>query len=302
MKIYYNLDKYFIIYNTKSNNYEEIFDSLESVCASLCKNDILMLPEEHFIFTNNHYTFYSPKPFTLTELKKLLEKNIYKDKKHNNLIGQIVQYKTNNVLANLEKEQFALGKTWQLSFDLNCIYTHAYSELPVEALTTKWITLLPLSFATLQYTNLQLPDTAYKILYIQKNNSKLISIVGWFYHITQYLNRGSWNLKTIYEEQQIPKIYWDPSKVNPVIESIVKETSWFFAEQITVWLESIIKPQVNTILISDLTKNHFVMDALKSLYSTKIWWYIIPFGQTHIEQGLPIDIDNYLKMRAWNMK
>jgi hypothetical protein len=303
MKIYYSLDKYFIIYNTNTNSYEEVFDSLENITHVAGKNDVLLLPEEYFIFTSAHYTFYSPSPFAISDLKNLIQKNTFIDKKSNNLIGQLIHHQLNNIVVNAIPEEFALWKAWQISFDIQSIYSHTHSELAVDYLQGKWVTLLPSSYATLQQANNQLLDATYHILYIQKNYSKLLTISHRFYLSTSIINCGSRTLKTMYEEQQIPKIYRDPSKVNPVTESIIKETSSFFAEQIINRVSSIAaKSQANTILVSELTKNYYVMDALKKQYSATVGGYIIPFAHSQSDQGGNIDIENYNKIRAWNTK
>ena len=54
MTIYYDLDKYFAFYNTKNNLYEEVFDSLEHIASITEANDVLLLPEENFIFSNEY--------------------------------------------------------------------------------------------------------------------------------------------------------------------------------------------------------------------------------------------------------
>lgn len=111
MKIYHNIDKYFSIYDTQNNHFEEIFDSLDNVTTLLHKNDVLLLPEEYFIFTTTHFTIYSKSPFSIQDLKSLQQKNIFKDKKNNNLIGQLTHHNINNLSVNDETEQFLLGKS-----------------------------------------------------------------------------------------------------------------------------------------------------------------------------------------------
>lgn len=100
----------------------------------------------------------------------------------------------------------------------------------------------------------------------------------------------------MYEEQHIPKVYRDPSKVNPVTESIIKETSSFFSQQIINRIKVLLPSWSKTVVISDLTKNHFVMDSFKELYNKEIGGFTIPFSSSNNESSIPIDIENYLKM------
>jgi hypothetical protein len=296
MTIYYNLDKYFAFYNTQTNSYEEVFDSLEHIASITEANDVLLLPEENFIFSNEYCSHYSSTPFTIQQFRSFQEKSIYNNKKRNKSIGQILECSAKKILINGEPDEFILGKTGNIQFHLQCIYSNTYSELSIDTLLHKKITILPGSFWTLQQLNIQFPTEDYYILYIQKNFSKIIKIKDGFYSSTQSINRGSRNLKTMYEEQHIPKVYRDPSKVNPVTESITKETSSFFSQQIIHRIKDILPTGSKTIVISDLTKNHFVMDTLKELYNKDIGGFIIPFASANKESNIPCDIENYLKL------
>lgn len=296
MTIYYDLDKYFAFYNTQTHSYEEVFDSLEHI-SNICEtNDVLLIPEENFIYSNEYCSHYSSTPFSIQKFRIFQEKSIYNNKKRNKSIGQILECSAKKVLINGEVDEFILGKVGNIQFNLQCIYSNTYSELAVETLLQKKITILPWSYGTVQQLNMQFPMEDYFILYIEKNFSKLIKIKDGFYSSTQSINRWSRNLKTMYDEQHIPKVYWDPSKVNPVTESITKETSSFFSQQIVYRIKDLLPTGAKTIVISELTKNHFVMDSLKELYNTSIGGFIIPFSSMNKESKIPCDIENYLKL------
>ncbi len=296
MTIYYDLDKYFAFYNTKNNLYEEVFDSLEHIASITEANDVLLLPEENFIFSNEYCSHYSSSPFGIKQFRVFQEKSIYNNKKRNKSIGQILDCSAKKILINGIPDDFILGKIGNIQFNLQCIYSNTYSELSVDTLLQRKITILPCSFWTLQQLNIQFPNDDYYILYIHKNFSKIIKIKDGFYSSTQSINRWSRNLKTMYEEQHIPKVYRDPSKVNPVTESIIKETSSFFSQQIINRIKVLLPSWSKTVVISDLTKNHFVMDSFKELYNKEIGGFTIPFSSSNNESSIPIDIENYLKM------
>lgn len=304
MKIFYNQNNYFTIYNSKSNKSEEIYDSFENVSHYAEKNDIILLSEQHFIFTQRNYNFYSAKPLTIWEVKELVQRNCIDSKKLNKDIHQLLHYRIENITINKIEDQYILGRNWQISFDLWCIYSHTLSPYNLDLLQEHGIRILPSSYPTILQINQQFTSGNYNILYIEQQQCKLIIVKKWFYESSHSINIGSRELKEMYSEQHISHIYRDPSKVNTVTESIVKEISQFFWNQILQRIKDFIETQTNTIVISELNKNDFVMNALKKCYSDTIGWYIVPNSTSLLENEvwLPIDIVHaihYFKTRSW---
>lgn len=304
MKIFYNQNNYFTIYNSRNGKSEEVYDSFENVSQYAQKNDIILLSEQHFIFVQRNYNFYSAKPLTIWEVKELVQRNCIDNKKLNKDIHQLLHYRIDNITINKIEDQFILGRYGQISFDLWCIYSHTLSPYNLDLLQEHGIRILPSSYPTILQINQQFPSKSYNILYIEQQQCKLIVIKKWFYESSHNINIGSRELKEMYNEQQIAHIYRDPNKVNTVTESIVKEISQFFCKQILQWIKDLIEFQTNTVVISELNKNHFAMTALKKCYSDTIWWYIIPNSTSLLENEAWLSIDivhtiHYLKTRSW---
>lgn len=97
--------------------------------------------------------------------------------------------------------------------------------MPLGALVEKKVIIQPSFLATVQTINTHFQGGSYCILYCFHQSSKLLLINNGVYQRSLPINLGTKDLKMMYEEQHIPKIYRNPSKVNPVIEGIVYETS-----------------------------------------------------------------------------
>lgn len=310
MKIIYNQNNYFSIYSTSNKHIETIFDSLENIIHSVSPSDYLLLPEDYFIFTLKHFNFYSSKPFTLSTQKQLIQNHCISDKKNNKTISELLYYSVNNSSINNEKTEYVLSKTGQIQFDLHCIYSHSYCPIDINAISTNKVHILPSSYPTIQILNTQFPDNQnYNILYINKNSSKLIIIKNGFYADIFTINIWSKDLKDIYHEQHISHIFRDPNKVSPVTQKIVSEASHFFAQQILQRAIAQDGLEKNTIIISDLQKNHFFMEALKEIYASTIGGYIIPFTNplhdSEYSNWLEMDMIStlqFIKNKAWKTK
>lgn len=309
MKIIYNQNNYFSIFTTENKHIETIFDSLEHISTSISSSDYLLLPEHHFKFTLKHFNFYCSKPYTLADQKELIQRNCIEDKKNNQNIGELLYYHTDNITLNKEHTDYILSKSGQVQFDLQCIYSHSHCPLDLSSFMKQKIHILPSSYPTLQILNNQFPQhKSYNILYVWKNSSKLVVIKNWFYDNISSINIWSKDLKDIYHEQHISHIFRDPNKVSPITQKIVSEASYFFAQQIIqrATTQSIIEK--NTVIISDLCKNHFFMESMKEIHSYMIGWYIIPFSnplESEYSKGLETDIIStiqFIKNKSWKMK
>ena len=155
MKIYYHYEKYFTIYDTKTEQQEEVFDSLANIIIAINPGDCMLLPEDQFIYTHRSYSFYSPTPLTISAFKTLINNQIIIDKKNNTLIEQMVEYQVINTTINEQQEEFYLWKTGQIRFDLLCIYTSAQSDIPLWALIEKKIIVQPAFLNTYLQINQQ---------------------------------------------------------------------------------------------------------------------------------------------------
>lgn len=310
MKIIYNQNNYFSIYNTTNKHIETIFDSLENVIYSISASDYLLLPEDYFIFTLKHFNFYSSKPFTLSTQKQLIQDHCISDKKNNKTISELLYYKINDSSVNNEKSDYILSKTGQIQFNLHCIYSHSYSPIDINSISKNKIHILPSSYPTIQILNTQFPGSQnYNIIYINKNNSKLIVVKNGFYANIFTINIWSRDLKDIYHEQHISHIFRDPNKVSPITQKIVSEASRFFAQQILQWTMAQDGLEKDTVIISDLQKNHFFMESLKEIYASTVGGYIIPFSNALHDTGysnwLEIDMIStlqFIKNKAWKIK
>lgn len=279
MKIIYNQNNYFSIYSTTNKHIETIYDSLDNISHSIQPSDYLLLPEDYFIFTLKHFNFYSSKPFTLSAQKQLIQEHCISDKKNNKNISELLYYNINNSSINNEKTDFILSKSGQIQFDFHCIYSHSYCPVDVNTISKNKIHILPSSYPTIQILNTQFSDNQnYNIIYINKNNSKLIIVKNGFYKNVITINIWSKDLKDIYHEQHISHIFRDPNKVSPITQKIVSDASQFFAQQIIQRAIAQEGLEKNTVIVSDLQKNHFFMESLKNIYSSTIGGYIIPFS------------------------
>lgn len=304
MKVYFNLDKYFLIYNTLTQHCETVYDSISNIVHCMGKRDVLFVGEEHFVFTKLSVSYYASTPFTLKEQKQFIQQHIFKERKQNSSLGQLLHFEVFDVYKDGNKEQFVLGKTGQLQFNLHCIYSNTHSDLEYGYLTEHDLEFYPSSYYTVLQTREQFPHQEYHMLYIDTNSTKLITINNGFYKATRSINIGTHILKTMYHEQHIPKIYRDPSKINPINLDIAKEVSSFFVSQLMDWILSFGISQGNMLVVSELTKNYILMDVLKSSYNNAIWWYIIPLSDSSSKGFIPVDLANYLKVtfETWNKK
>lgn len=303
MRLFYYYDKYIYTIDLAWGSHEEVFDSIHNCLWFFASWDTLLLDEHHFIFTHTTYKFYRNEPFTLTDYKQLIQEHIIHDKKKQPAIHQLIYHHTYHCNINGTPQDHYLGTLWQISFDLQCIYSNTYSDLPIDQLIEQGVTIRPSSQATISMINQQLPNNeTYAILYIYRHSSKLLIIKNHLFHQAIPINLGSNQLKQMYQEQQMSKIYRDPNKVNPVTEKIVKETSGFFAKQLIERIKQHIDKEVPTVIVWELIDNHFIMDELKSYYSKLLWGYIIPYTLWNYttDSVMPIDVMTYMSTISWN--
>lgn len=296
MRIIYADSNYFTIYHCGTKAFQTTYDSLEHILLHAQVHDYFLLPEYHFIFTSKSYVFYSQEPFSLKDFKKLLQDYVLDQKKQFPHINQLLHQDTHDIKIDNQTSNFLLWHKGQIRFQLDCIFWSNTSEIDFSLLTDKKVALLPCSYGALKQCNTLLNDNDYSILYINNNQSKLIQVKNQFYSSIHSINFWKETLKLMYQEHNLLKYYRDPNSTTPVTESIVKDVAWFFAEKLVDRFSGIVAPHTNMIIISDITKNTYCMEALKKLYSQFINGYILPMSLPNSDPGLPLDITATLQL------
>ena len=224
------------------------------------------------IFLDDIFFNFEIKSFIYDSYKKISIKHI-----ENNLkdFWDFIWYTILNIVKNWQKSKFILWQSWEISYD---IWTYNINKLKYnEILKYFWknikLNIFPNSFFLIKCIWEEIKN--WSILYLLKNNTKLINIKKWFYKNIEKLD--IW----IYEfNKNIKNIFW--KNINS-IENMSTFNQKVYIKELNKFLEPIILFLKNNLLNNNI---YIIWDFKNAPLLLKILWDKL---DTNI---IPIRIDN----------
>lgn len=296
MKVFYKKGNYFYILEEWTKKLTTVYESNQQIINYIDKGDIVFLPEDYFFYKSDYIHFYTNTPFTIQEQKKLVQEKLNQFVKQNKEVGKLLKFDIIDMKIDWQSSKYVLGKTWQISFQLNLLCVDNIQDIDFERLIEHHITVLPQSRHTIKYCMGIFDYRDFGILYIGHNTSKLTKIKSWYYEDIQVLNIGKEELRSMYDNYDLTKYLYNNNIKTEVSKDILHEINWFFSEKLISRLSEHIDYNTNIMVVSELSANEIFMENLKKTYSKYINGYVLPISFEHFPQIQP-NIASYLTMK-----
>ena len=273
---------------------KKVYESFPHLAATTLRHEPLPWEELIFLLDEQYFGFYRFKillsskiPFSITELKSLIQEKISYIKDKDRINSPIVTHHIDDIIVDKEPKDFLLGQTGTISFNLQIVvlkqrWTELCRLLAGErTFALPNLRVYPKSLFTLAYIKKQAKQKDYALLSIEEEQTQCIIAQQWRYQHVQYLNMGNHLLKSCYKEHDVEKYFYTQREdilENSFLTKLVDEAIGFFTNNLCQWLQQYITWTTNLIILGDITRNPSFLPVFKDSYHALSTWFIIPLS------------------------